>query len=140
MILRKPPGAFRGRPCEPEKETTSLFQQLAETFREGVASAKPGSEKPSASKKAPPPQRERPSSDYSGKLDRVIQEGRSAAAVVGDKASSVLDSVVHLAKKTPALPTKWAEAFREGAASVRSGAGKAQRGPGPALNRPASIG
>ena len=131
MIPRKLPGALRGRPLSRKKRRPLCYDDWLRPSGRGLTLPNRGRKSRRRPRRPTPPQRDRQPSDYSGKLDRVIQEGRSAAAVVGDKASSVLDSVVHLAKKTPALPTKWAEAFREGAASVRPRAGKAQEDPIP---------
>jgi len=100
-------------------ESPFRSKRLSEAFWEGVASAKSGSKKESPPKAAPPPPENTKPSDQSGSLDWVIQGGKSAASVIGQAASSLVDSVANLAKKTPAIPAKWGEAFREGAASVR---------------------
>jgi hypothetical protein len=94
-------------------------KRLSEAFWEGVASAKPGYEKQPPIGDTPPAPKDRQPSAQTGSLDWVIQAGKSAAEVVGHSASSLADSVANLAKKTPSIPTKWGEAFREGAASVR---------------------
>jgi hypothetical protein len=115
-------GASRSS-SQQEKTTPALSQRLAEAFREGIASAKPDHDKP-PEVRIPPPlqtsvQRDRHRSDSARTLDRVIQEGGSAASVLYDKAAEAVDSAVRLAKTAPAISTKWAQAFREGFASVR---------------------
>lgn len=110
---------------EPEIKTPALSQRLASAFREGVASARSGTQKPAETRAAAPKPTDRNLSDQPGILDRVIQEGEAAASVLYDKAADVLDSAVQLAKKAPDLSTKWVEAFRLGATSVRSGEVKA---------------
>ena len=107
----------------PEKTTPALSQRLAEAFREGIASAKPDHDK--RPKVTIPPslqasvQKDRQRSDSARTLDRVIQEGGSAASVLYDKAAEALGSAVRLTKTAPAISTKWAQAFREGFTSVR---------------------
>lgn len=109
-----------------EEKKPALSQRLTEAFREGVASANPDYEK-RPEVKPPPLVRNIPQVPGDGRiLDRVIQGGGSAAAVVVDKASNVLGAFVQLVKKAPALTQKYAEAFREGAASVKSREGKAR--------------
>ena len=110
-----------------EEKNPALSQRLAGAFRDGVASAKPDYEK-RPEVKIPPAAKNRPQEPSDGGiLDRVIQEGGSAAAVVGDKAASVLGAFVELVKKAPALTQQYAEAFREGATSVKSREGKERR-------------
>jgi hypothetical protein len=116
---------------EPERKAPSRTQRLSEAFWEGVSSAKPGYDKQSAIRDIPPAPGAQQTSEKSGSLDWVIHRGKSAAAIVGNTTSSVADSVAKLAKKAPAIPTKWGEAFREGAASVRSGAVKPKTEPIP---------
>jgi hypothetical protein len=118
---------------EPERKAPSRTQRLSEAFWEGVSSARPGYNKQSAIRNISPAPGAQQTSDLSGSgsLDWVIQRGKSAAAVVGNTTSSVADSVAKLAKKAPAIPAKWGEAFREGAASVRSGAVKPKTEPIP---------
>ena len=107
----------------PGKTAPALSQRLAEAFREGIASAKPDHEKRPEVRVPPPLQtsvrKDRQRSDGARTLDRVIREGGSAASVLYDKAAEALDSAVHLAKTAPVISTKWAQAFREGFASVR---------------------
>ena len=112
-------------------ESRFRTKRLSEAFWEGVASAKPGYEKQSPPRDAPPAAKDRQPSNPSESLDRVIQGGKSAAAVVGNTASRLADSLANLAKKTPVIPTKWGEAFREGVASVRPQAGKPKAEPIP---------
>ena len=117
--------------CEPGKKTPALSQRLAEAFREGLASAKSGTQKPEEIRMAVPKPKDRKLSDQPGILDRVIREGEAAASVLYDKAAGVLDSAVQLAKKAPDLSTKWVEAFRQGATSVRPGEVKAKENQAP---------
>jgi hypothetical protein len=105
----------------------SLAQRLAEAFREGVASTKPDYDKRPEIRIPPLTKKNRQESSDAGILDRVIQEGGSSAAAVGDKAASVLDSVVELVKKAPAITHKYVEAFREGAALVKPREGRGRR-------------
>jgi len=56
-----------------------------------------------------------------GGLDRVLQAGGSAGTFAYDKTASILGSVVKLAKKSPKLPRRLAEVFRDGVASVKPG-------------------
>lgn len=109
---------------ESEEKRPALAQRLAEAFREGVAATKPDYDKRPEVRIPPPAKENRQESSDVGIRDRVIQEGRSAAAGVGDKAASALDSVVQLVKKAPAMTHKYAEAFREGAASVKPREGR----------------
>ncbi|MBI4766560.1 MAG: hypothetical protein HY787_18500 [Deltaproteobacteria bacterium] len=104
---------------EPERKEASRTQRLSEAFWEGVSSAKPDNQKQSPTREAAPAPKDRPSSAQPALLDWLIQSGKSTAAAIGDKASSLVDSIADLAKKAPSIPTKWGEAFREGAVSVR---------------------
>lgn len=112
---------------ESEEKRPALAQRLAEAFREGVASTKSDYDKRPEVRIPPPAKKNRQEPSDAGVLDRVIREGGSAVAVVGDKAASALDSVVQLAKKAPAMTHKYAEAFREGAASVKLRESREQR-------------
>ena len=112
---------------EPEEKKPPLAQRLADAFREGVASTKPDYDKRPEVRIPPPVKKNRQESSDTGVLDRVIQEGGSAAAAVGDKAASVLDSVVELVKKAPDMLHKYVEAFREGAALVKPREGRERR-------------
>lgn len=112
---------------ESEEKRPTLAQRLAGAFREGVASAKPDTDKRPEVRIPLPAKENRQESSETGMRDRVIQEGRSAAAGVGDKTASVLDSVVQLVKKAPAVTHKYAEAFREGVASVKVREGRERR-------------
>jgi hypothetical protein len=100
---------------------------LAEAFREGVASTKPDYDKRPEVRIPRLAKETRQESSDAGILDRVIQEGRSAAAGVGDKAASASDSVVQLVKRAQARTHKYAEAFREGVASVKPREGGERR-------------
>jgi len=112
---------------EPEEKKPPLAQRLADAFREGVASTKPDYDKRPEVRIPPPVKKNRQESSDTGVLDRVIQEGGSAAAAVGDKAAGVLDSVVELVKKAPDMLHKYVEAFREGAALVKPREGRERR-------------
>ena len=112
---------------ESEEKRPALAQRLAEAFREGVASTKADYDKRPEVRIPPLAKENRQESSDAGIRDKVIQEGRSAAAGVGDKAASALDSVVQLVKKAPAMTHKYAEAFREGAASVKPREGRERR-------------
>ena len=112
---------------ESEEKRPALAQRLAEAFREGVASTKADYGKRPEVRIPPLAKENRQESSDAGIRDRVIQEGRSAAAGVGDKTASALDSVVQLVKKASARSHKYAEAFREGAASVKSREGRERR-------------
>lgn len=124
-ILTEPPDRAGG--------LTPPKKRLSEAFWEGVTSAKSGHKKESPPpRESPPAPENRPTSDQSGSLDWVVQGGKSAVSAIGQAASSVVDSVANLAKKSPAIPTQWGEAFREGAASVRKpGAVKPKSEPAP---------
>jgi hypothetical protein len=100
---------------------------LAGAFREGVAAAKADSEKRPEVRIPAPAKEDRPESSEGRILDRVIQEGRSAAAGVGDRTASALDSVIQLVKKAPDMTHKYADAFREGVASVKPREGRERR-------------
>ncbi|MGA2332050.1 MAG: hypothetical protein ABSG75_09840 [Syntrophales bacterium] len=110
-----------------EETKPALSQRLAEAFREGVASASPEYEKRPEVKTPPPAKSSLQEPSGGGILDRVIQEGGSAAAAVGDTAANLLGAFVQLVKKAPSLTQKYAEAFREGAASVTSREGRERR-------------
>jgi len=112
---------------KPEKEVLGLSQRLSEAFRDGVASTKPDYAKRPEVKIPPPVKKNRPESNDAGILDGIIQEGGSAVAMVGDKVAGAVDSVVQLLKNTPVMTGKYAQAFREGAASVKSGEGRQRR-------------
>ena len=112
---------------KPEKEVLGLSQRLSEAFRDGVASTKPDYAKRPEVKIPPPEKKNRPESSDAGILDGIIQEGGSAVAMVGDKVAGAVDSVVQLLKNTPVMTGKYAQAFREGAASVKSGEGRQRR-------------
>ena len=105
-------------------ESRFRTKRLSEAFWEGVSSAKPGNEKQPPKREAPPAPKNRPSSTQPALLDWLIQSGKSAAAAIGETASSLADSAANLAKKAPSIPTQWGEAFREGSAKVRAGAVK----------------
>ena len=100
---------------------------MSEAFREGVASTKPDYDKRPDVRISPPARKNRQQSDDAGILDRVSQEGRSAAAIIGDKAANAVDAIFQLVKKAPAVTQKYAEAFREGAASVKPREGRERR-------------
>jgi len=102
----------------------ALAQRLTEAFREGVASARPDSDRRPDVGTAPRAKNKRQESSDTGIRDRVIREGGAAAAVVGEKASGVLGAFAQWAKKAPALTQKYAEAFRDGAASVKPREGR----------------
>lgn len=130
-----------GSSGEPEKKTPSLSQRLAETFREGVASAQPNSENRPVAKAAPSAPKPRPSSSQPGLGDWLIQSGKSAAAGIGESVSSLADSMAGLAKKAPSFPARWGEAFREGSAKVRAGAVKPKAEPiPPQAGSPTAVG
>ena len=112
-------GSTSRNSSEPDEKMPGLAQRLAEAFREGFASTKPDYEKRPDVRIPPPARKNRQQSDDAGILDRVSQEGISAAAIVGDKAASAVDAVFQLVKKAPAMTQKYAEAFREGASSVK---------------------
>jgi hypothetical protein len=97
----------------------ALAQRLAEAFRDGVASARPDCDKRPAVGTVPGVKKNRLESSDTGIRDRVIREGGTAAAVVGEKAAGVLGAFGQWVKKAPALTQKYAEAFRDGAASVK---------------------
>ena len=105
----------------------SLAQRLAKAFREGVASAKPDYDKRPEVRIPPPAKKNRQGSSDTGVLDNVIQEGGSAAAVIGDRVAGALDSAVELVKKAPNMLHKYVEAFREGAASVKPREGRERK-------------
>ena len=107
-----------------EEKRLSLARRIAEAFREGVASAKADYVKRPEVEIPPAEKTKRQESADARILDRAIQEGGSAAAAVADKAAIVLDRVVQLAKKAPAVTRKFAQAFREGAASVKPREGR----------------
>ena len=111
-----------------EEKRPALAQRLAEAFREGVASTRPDYDKHPDVRITFRAKKDRQESSAEGILDRVIQEGGSAAAVVGDKAASALEGVVRMVKQAPALTHKYAEAFREGAASVKTRDGRERGG------------
>jgi hypothetical protein len=110
-----------------EEKRPTLAERLTEAFREGVSAAKPDSDKLPEGGIPAPAKEPRQESSEGRILDRVIQEGRSAAAGVGDKTASALDSVVQMVKKAPDVTHKYAEAFREGVASVRPREGGERR-------------
>ena len=112
-------GSIPGNSVEREEERPTLARRLAEAFREGVAATKPDSDKRPEVRIPPAAKANRQKSSEAGMRDRVIQEGRSAAAGVGDKTASALDSVVQLVRKAPAVTHRYAAAFREGVASVK---------------------
>ena len=112
---------------EPGEKKPPLAQRLADAFREGVASAKPDYDKRPEVRIPPPAKKNRQESSDTGVLDNVIQEGGSAAAVIGDRVAGALDSAVELVKKAPDMLHKYAEAFREGAASVKPREGRERK-------------
>lgn len=116
---------------EAEAQKPALSQRLTEAFREGVDSARPDLDQRPDVKIPPRAKKNRQESSDAGVLDRVIQGGGSVAAGVGDKAAGVLGGFVQLVKKAPAMTQKYAEAFREGAASVKPRASKERREEGP---------
>ena len=126
-VLSDKIGSASRSPVASEEKKPALSQRLAVAFRDGVASANPDYEKRSEVKIPPLAKNSRQKPGDGGILDRVIQEGGSAAAVVGDKAASVLGAFVQMVKKAPALTQKYAEAFREGAATVKSQEGRERR-------------
>ena len=101
-----------------------MARRIAEAFREGIASAKADYVKRPEVKIPPAEKTKRQESADARILDRAIQEGGSAAAAVADKAAIALDRVVQLAKMAPAVTHKFAQAFREGAASVKPREGR----------------
>lgn len=118
-----------------EEKKPALKQRLAVAFREGVAAANPDSEKRPEVKITPPAKESLKESGDGGILGRVVQEGAAAAVVVGDKAASVLDTLVQLVRKAPALTQQYAEAFRQGAESVKSQAGRERREEAPTAEK-----
>ena len=112
--------------AESEEKRRTLSQILAEAFREGIASTKPDYDKRPGVRNPPSVQKDRRQSDDAGTLERLIEEGGSAASVLYDKAADALDSTVRLAKKAPAISSRWVEAFREGFESVRPREAKAK--------------
>ena len=112
---------------ESAEKKPSLAQRLADAFREGVASAKPDYDKRLEVRIPPPAKKNRQESSDTGVLDNVIREGGSAATVVGDRVAVALDSAVELLKKAPDTLNKYAEAFLEGAASVKPREGRERR-------------
>lgn len=112
---------------ESKEKKPALKQRLAETFREGVASTKPGGEKRSEVKIPPLPKKKIQEKTERKISDKIVAEGSSAAAAVRDKATGAGDALVQIVKKTPDLTRKYADAFREGAASVRSPEGRERR-------------
>jgi len=112
-----------------------LAQRLTEAFREGVASARPDYDRRPDVGSAPRAKNKRQESSDAGIRDRVIREGGSAAAVVGEKAAGVLGAFAELVKKAPALTQKYAEAFRDGAASVKPREGRVLWKEGPTAAR-----
>ncbi|HLA27993.1 MAG TPA: hypothetical protein VJZ49_08865 [Syntrophales bacterium] len=115
---------------EADEKKPALTLRLAEVFREGVASARPDYYQRQDVEMPPPAKKNR--QEAAGTQDRVIQGVGSAAAGVGDKVSDVLGAFVQLAKKAPPLMHKYAEAYRDGAASVKQRAGVERRQAGPA--------
>jgi hypothetical protein len=126
---------IRSTSLDSEEKRLSLAQRLAEAFREGVASARPDYDNPPDVRILPSPGKKRQQSADAGILNRVSQEGRSAAAIVGDAAASAADAISQLVRKAPAITVKYAEAFREGAASVKPQEGGAQRRELPSLTK-----
>ena len=112
---------------ESEEKRPALAQRLAEAFREGVAATKPDYDKRPEVRIPPPAKKNRQESSDTGVLDNVIQEGGSAAAVIGDRVAGALDSAVELVKKAPNMLHKYVEAFREGAASVKPREGRERK-------------
>jgi len=114
-------------PLASEEKKQALSQRLAEAFRDGIASTNPDYEKRPESRIPPLPRSTLQEPGAGRILDRVIQEGGSAAAVVGDKAANVLGAFVQLVKKAPSLTQKYVDAFREGAATVKAREGRERR-------------
>jgi hypothetical protein len=112
-------GSASRNSSEPDEKMPALARRLAEAFREGVASTKPDYDRRPDVGIPPAAKKNRQQSDDEEMPDDIIRGEGSAAAIVGDKAASALGSVVELIKKTPAMTRKYAEAFREGAASVK---------------------
>lgn len=135
-VLTEPSGQTGGL-TPPEIKAGSLrgesrpTKRLSEAFWEGVSSAKPGGEKKSPTREAPPAAKDRKPSTQPALMDWLLQSGKSAAESAGKTASGWIDSVANLAKTGPSIPTKWGEAFREGAAKVRTGAVKPKAVPVP---------
>ena len=128
-------GSAPGNPFTSEEKKPALSQRLTEAFREGVASANPDYEKRPEVKMPPLSRNSLQDPGDGGILGKVIQEGGSAAAVVGDRAASVLGAFIQLVKKAPAMTQKYAGAFREGAASVKSREGRERREDAPTAAR-----
>jgi hypothetical protein len=127
-------GSVRNLP-ELGAKRPALVQRLAEAFREGVASARPNCERSPDVGTLPRARKTRKESGDTGIRDRVIREGGSAAAMVGEKAAGVLGALTQWAEKAPALTQKYVEAFRDGAASVKQRKVTVQQEAGPTAAR-----
>jgi hypothetical protein len=120
-------GSSSPNSLEAEEKRPSLAQQLAEAFREGVASTKPDYDRRRDVKIPLLTKKNRQESSDVEIPENVTQEGGSAAAAVGDRVAGALDSAVELLKKAPDMLHKYAEAFLEGAASVKPREGRERK-------------